>query len=126
IGYAYGVKGLFGVGSLVPMSLPSAIAFLILALGMLWAHPDRGLMASVTSDSSGGVLARRLIPACVIVPAVFGWLRLLGERAGLYTVEIGVSLNTIANIIFFVVLVWWTVGLLHRADAERQKTEKAL
>ncbi|HYO08535.1 MAG TPA: PAS domain S-box protein [Tepidisphaeraceae bacterium] len=126
IGYGYGVKALFGVASFVPMALHTAATFLLLSLALLASHPDRGLMAAVNSDSAGGVLARRLLPACVLVPAILGWFRLMGERIGLYGAELGVSLYAAAMILFFVVLVWWTMGLLHRADADRRLADLAL
>ena len=59
------------------MALNTAIAFAILSVGILCARPDRGLMAVVSSTGAGGVMARRLLPAAILIPAVVG----LGELA---------------------------------------------
>src|SRR5262249_39473886 len=75
LGYVYGVGELYGVARYIPMALPTALAFLVLSVGTLCARPDAGLMRVVTSDEAGGVLARRLLPAAIFIPAGLGWLR---------------------------------------------------
>jgi PAS domain S-box-containing protein len=126
IGYAYGVQYLYGIASYIPMALNTALAFCLLNLGILCARPDRGLMAIVTSQSAGGVMVRRLLPAALGIPALLGWLRVVGERAGLYESAFGVALLVVLDIVAFAVLIWWTAGSLDRADRERRRAEGAL
>lgn len=64
-----------------------------------------------------------LFPWMVLILFVLGWLRLEGERREFYGAELGVTLYTIANIILFGTLIWWNAKSLHRADAERKRTE---
>src|SRR5207249_3862367 len=94
------------------MGLPSAAGFVVLCLGLVLAQPNRGPMAVLTSENAGGVLARRLLPAALAIPAVLGWLRLLGEQSGLYDREFGVSLSVVSSIGLFGVLLWWSAGRL--------------
>ena len=54
---------------------------MVLAIGVLCARPAHGIMAVVSSDSSGGTMIRRLLPAVIIVPALLGGLRLAGQQA---------------------------------------------
>src|SRR6266404_3157820 len=62
IGYAFGVQALSqGMVFYSRMALHTAAAFVVLCLGLLCARPDAGLMATVTSEVAGGVLARRLL-----------------------------------------------------------------
>jgi PAS domain S-box-containing protein len=124
IGYAYGAKSFYGVASFIPMALHTALTFLVLSVGILCARVDRGLMALITSDSVGGVTARRLLPAAIFVPVVLGWLRLEGERAWLYGTELGVSLMALGSIIVLTALVGWNAHLLHRTDTERKRAEE--
>jgi signal transduction histidine kinase len=126
VGYLYGVRKLTGFAAYIPMALNTATAFLMLAAGLFLARPDRGLMAIVTSDTMGGVLVQRLLPAIILIPALLGWLRLAGQRAGLYPTELGVALTVVGNIVFFLVLLWWNVGLLGRMDTERKGAHEAL
>ncbi len=126
IGYLYGVGKLTGFAAYIPMALNTATAFLMLSSGLFLARPDRGLMAVVTSATLGGVLVRRLVPATILIPALLGWLRLAGQRAGLYPTELGVALTVVGNIVFFLVLLWWNAGLLGRMDTERKGAHEAL
>jgi len=49
LGYVYAVGELYGIGSYIPMALPTAIAFLALGVATLCARPDGGLMAAPRS-----------------------------------------------------------------------------
>ena len=126
IGYLYGVTYLYGLASYIPMALHTTLTFLILSAGVLCARPERGLMAIVTSRNMGGVVARRLLPAALLVPAVLGWLRLRGQQAGLYGTELGTSLITVANMAVFAALVLWSARLLYRIDSERKRAEEEM
>lgn len=126
VGYAYGTAALFVVGSFIPMALHTAITFAVLLLGILYARPEWGLMAVVTSESIGGVTARRLLPAAVCIPVVIGWLRLAGERAGFYDTATGVSLFAVSNVVVFAIVIGWTAGSLTRLDRKRRLAEEEL
>jgi PAS domain S-box-containing protein len=126
IGYAYGVKSLYGVSSYIPMALHTALTFIALLAGLLCARPDRGLIAIVVSNRVGGVIARRLLPAAIFVPVVLGWLRLKGQQVGLYGTELGVALMVVSSIAIFAVLVMWSARLLNRTDIEREQAEEEL
>ena len=90
---------------------------------MLYAHPDFGVMAPLTSPSIGGVMARRMIPAMVILPVILAWLRLQGQYLGFYDLEFGLALFVAANIIVISCLVWRTSALLNRLDEENRSTD---
>ena len=122
-GYVYGVANLYGNTSYIPIS---SLTFLIFSAGVLCARPERGLMAVVTSRNVGGVVARRLLPATILVPLVLGWFRLRGQQAGLYGTELGVSLITVANMFVIAALVWWSARLLYKIDGERKVAEEEM
>lgn len=120
---------LFGGTPLLPfasMAIHTAPAFLLLAAGLLCLRPERGLIALLLSDSAGGLAARRLLPAVLIVPVVAGALRLQGQRAGWYGTEAGVSLSALANALLVGAVVWFTAAALHRIDLRRRRAESAL
>ena len=122
-GYVYGVANLYGNTSYIPIA---AMTFVVLSAGVLCARPERGLMAVVTSRNMGGVVARRLLPAAILVPLVLGWFRLRGQQVGLYGTELGVSLFTVANMFVVAALVWWSARLLYRIDGERKLAEEEM
>ncbi len=126
LGYVYAVGELYGIGSYIPMALPTAIAFLALGVAILCARPDGGLMAAITSDHMGGRLARRVLPAAAAIPAVLSGLWLLGHRTGLFSAEVGLALLAVANILIFAAVIAVASRSLNRADRRRETGERRL
>ncbi len=110
----------------VPMGLNTAITFLLLSFGCLAARPKRGLMKLIASESTGGTIARRLLPASILIPIILGGLRLLGEQSGIFGTEFAISLFAVLNAVIVAGLIWWTASLLYRGDEQRKKSEAAL
>jgi hypothetical protein len=125
-GYLYEARHLYGIAAFIPMAANTACAFLLISLGGIFTRPDCGLCQLLLSPSPGGVMARRLFPVAVAVPVLLGWLRLEGQRAGLYGLESGVALTTLATVAILVGLVWMTGRSLDAADRERHRAEAAL
>lgn len=120
-GYAYSVPGLYRIGGHAYMAPHSALSFLALALGILYAVPDRGLMGLVTSPGPGGTALRRLLPTLCVLALLFGWLRLEGERSGLLNPVSGLALMVTAMIVGFA---WLTVAVartLNLSDVEQRE-----
>lgn len=126
IGYGYRVMPLYSIGSRIPMPLNSDIALAIFSLAALAARPDRGVMLAITSDTTGGAMARRLMPAAVLIPLVLGALRYSTERHGYFGIEAGISLFAFANIVLFTLVIWWNARLLYFAEVERLKAMEKL
>ena len=125
IGYVFGAASLYGVGSYIPMALHTALTFIVVSLGLLCARPNRGLVEIFANAGTGGVVARRLLPAIIVVPTVLGWLRLEGQRAGLYDTAFGAALLVVSSISIFAVMVWWIARAIRRIDDERQLGKEA-
>lgn len=123
LGYVYGTEKFYSIAEFTKMSPYTAFLFFLICMAVLFLRPDRGFMRIFTADSIGGTLARWLIPVAFVVPFVIGWLRILGERAGLYDTATGVSLSVVANISLFVPIFLLFARSLHSADAVRRKAE---
>jgi signal transduction histidine kinase/ActR/RegA family two-component response regulator len=108
------------------MAFHTAVLLLVLSAGIPCTRADEGLISLLLSDSAGGLIARRLVPAAILAPVVLGWLRLEGQRAGWFDTEAGVSLFAVSNIIVFGALIWATADSLHRADIERRTAQRRL
>ncbi len=119
LGYVFGVKGMYSLSQTSGMALPTAIALLILGVGILVAVRDRGVAALLMDEGAAGVLTRRLLPAALFAPVVLGIIRLAGESAGIYESEFGASLFAVSTILIFVVLVLWSARVLRNTDKER-------
>ena len=108
------------------MALHTAAGFFALCVAMLCVRPELGFMEVVNADHAGGAATRRLLPIVVVVPLVIGWLRLKGQRAGLYESATGTLLFTCAVVVSLAVLVWWDGRAFGRADTERRRAEEEL
>lgn len=126
IGYAYHVLPLYSFGSRMPMALNSAIGFELFSAAALASRPASGLMRPITSDTTGGAMARRLLPAAILIPLILGALRFTNERHGFVELESSISLFAFANIVIFAALIWWNAKLLFRAEEERSKAMEQL
>jgi len=125
LGYVYGAS-LPGITDQTRMPLHAAIGFLLLSTGVLWAQPNRGLMSVFVSDSAGGEMARRLLPAAVLIPAILGGSRLWMRQAGLlHDVETEVAALMVVTMFVFGVLIWFNAQWLYRADMKRKRVEEA-
>ena len=126
IGYAYSVNFSYGIAHSAAMAPQTAVAFVVLCVGMLAANPDRGLAGIVCSDRIGSAAARRLLPIVIGLPPVLGWLRLTGQQYGLFETEYGAALLVTSAIALSTAGVVWAVWTLNRRDDERQRVQKAL
>jgi signal transduction histidine kinase/DNA-binding response OmpR family regulator len=126
LGYVYGVGELYSVARYIPMALPTALGFLALSLGTLCARPDQGWMRVMTSDEAGGVLARRLLPAAIFIPAGLGWMRHVAERAGFMGTAVSLASVVVLTILSFTILIWVTARRLNRAERQRKAGERRL
>ncbi len=120
IGYAYSSVSLIGIKSYIPMALNTAFCFAVLCLGILCARPTDGLMSAISDCGAGGVMARRLLPSAILIPALVGWLRWWGEQQGWFGQVMGLSLFVLTNIVVFSTMIWWSAVSLNSSDAKLQ------
>ena len=107
IGYLYGADELYGTARYTGIAWPTAVALLALGLGVLCARPQDGLMAAVTADDPGGRTIRLLLLPMILLPLTLGWLRLAGERYGLYEAALGTAMMMLIFIVIFSALVYY-------------------
>ncbi len=93
---------------------------------MLACQANRGLFVAITGTNVGGTMARRLLPAAILVPVVIGWLRIEAEHAGFFGSDIGVALYTILNMLVLSAIVAGNAVMLFRIDAARAKADAQL
>ncbi|HKC13667.1 MAG TPA: ATP-binding protein, partial [Vicinamibacteria bacterium] len=125
IGYIYGVQSLYRISGYSSMAVHTALTLLLLSFGLLAYPPHRGVVAIIASDGPGGRAARRLIPLATAIPFLLGWLRLEGERAGLYETSFGLALMVLGLIAIFSGVILWNARSLDRVEGERRLAEGA-
>jgi PAS domain S-box-containing protein len=124
IGYVFSALPLVGFTHFIPMALNTALALALLSVAILCACPDRGVMAVVTSAGAGGVMARRLLPAVLVVPPLAGWVLWVCQQEGVLNQVMGLSLLVLAIIVVFTALVWWSAASLNVVESERRRASE--
>jgi two-component system cell cycle sensor histidine kinase/response regulator CckA len=123
MGYAYGIDSLYRITPYSSMALHTAATFVLLSAGTMLLRPNTQLVLILSSNSSAGILARRLLPAALVLPLCFGWLRLRGQHAGFYDMRFGMALFTLMNVSVFTALIYGTATLVYRIESERLRAE---
>lgn len=126
IGYAYGTKPFYGIGQFIPMALHTALTFLMLGLGLLFARPGRPIVATLFDNGMSGMMVRRLLPAVIALPVLLGWFRLEGQKLQLYDNELGAALVVVAQILLLGTIVWWNSRVILGLDKQRKEAEAKL
>ncbi len=126
VGYGAASPNVYMAGRYGAMSVEAAVMIAFLGFAVLCAHPNRGLMAVLSSSNAGGVVARRLLPLG------FGFLPLLvliswiARILGLGSFQFGGFIVLVLVILVFAVPILWTSMLLYRTDNKRMEAEKEL
>ena len=123
VGYAYHVEALYQVGAITSMALHTAVLLFVASTALLVLHPNEGFLAVLTRRGPGSYIFRRQLAPLILLPLVLGWLKLWGERRGLYPTEIGTLLFGVSLVLLFLVMSWKNAVSLNRADEERRRAE---
>jgi len=126
IGYLYGVSLLYTVPTATAIALQTSTFILAVSIGLLIALPERAPMRLLDDSTPAGALARRMLPAVVLVPVGLGLVRLFGQQAGFFDLAVGTALRTIAEIAALSALLWWAANTIGRQTEARHEAEKQL
>jgi PAS domain S-box-containing protein len=121
LGYLYGAGPLLSLGSATQVSLPASVAMVVIAAAIVTSRQDHGLMGLWRDSGIAGQVFRRFLPAAVLIVPVGAWLRLVGERAGLYDESVGLSIMVAFEALVLVVVGAWTTASVQRLEHQRQE-----
>lgn len=125
VGHLYGASALYAIAQFTGIAWPTAFSLLILAIGVLCARPDEGIMAHVmAADDPGGAIIRALLGPIVAVPVVLGWVRLVSERLGWVDAPMGTSLIMLIFIVTFSLLLLFTSRHVSLSSAALRESER--
>lgn len=115
IRFAYDYVWVSSVGFTRALSFPCALALLALSISLFLARLEHGPASIFASPTLGGVVARRLLPICLLTPL----LGLIGKLEGSQSTTL---LIMILLVTFGLPLLIWTVAsALGRAEEEKDR-----
>lgn len=117
-GYIFEERMLYGFLRYSSMSFPAALSLFFLSSGTVIASGVRGVKV-VESSNAGGYMARRLIPAVIIIPMVYGWVRLKGRQLQIFDVEFDLSVFIFVLVTVLLIVILFYARQLNNIDAER-------
>jgi diguanylate cyclase (GGDEF)-like protein/PAS domain S-box-containing protein len=123
VGWAYDLDYLHGVSGTSGTGLHTLIALIVVAVGIVLLRPDRGIASMFRGEDPGARMARRLLPAVVLLPILIGVLRLEAGKLLGFDVEVGASIITLLTIAAFLALILVTSRRLREADLERDRAD---
>ena len=126
VGYIYAAGPLYQFPRLSPMAIHTAFTFLLIAAAVLLSRPNTGFVSTFLNKNLGGVIFRKLLPFVIGVPVITGFLRLQGQKIGLFNQEFGSALAIIFIVSVFSFLMWWLAKSLNHTDQERKTAERNL
>ncbi len=125
-GYIYNAKSVYGFFSYSEAAVHTAILLFMMSVAIFLARPRAGMAGDLTGRFMGSEMARRILPAVLVLPVFLGWIRVLGQRAGLFGTELGLALNTTVNIATLSILLWFNARKLNKAEETLEAVREAV
>ena len=122
--YFYGIE-IEPIAQYFTIALHTVVAFLSICAALLLAQPERGFVATLLDNSPGAIVARRMLPAFLVV-ILLGWIRTLMRNANWFSPGFATAFFVVAVLVLLAVLIWLTALSLNRTDRERHVAELAL
>jgi len=126
LGYIYAAEQLYSTSRYNSMALSTAALFGVCALGIQAANTNSKSVRLLLSDTFGGAMARRLLPAVIVVPTIIGWLRVVGQDRGFYDTGFGAALTILTLVALMSVIVYLYSSTIHDVDIRRKRAEHDL
>ena len=126
IGYAYDVEALYAVSSVSGMGRTTALAFLLLFAAGLLARPANGWMKYFTGEDSGGIAARFLLPAIIVIPFALAGLMLYADRLFAIGAGFGFAIVAVTTTAALAMMVCLVSAWLSRAEAALKQLNEIL
>ena len=126
LGHIYDITSLYAMSPYSMVAVPTALAFILIAIAIGCARPRWGFTAALATDSSAGAALRTLLPPALVVPPIVGTLVLAAQRHGMLGSGEGVWLLVVATVIACVTFALATAASVQRSDTRRRAAETRL
>ena len=126
IGHAYGVRALYSLEIQNYMALTTAIAFLLMGTGILFAVAPGGWMGVVLRDDAAGLITRRIFLFGFTVVPLIGWVAVYTEKRDTLSSAFGTSMLVVTVLVIITSTVFRSAREIRRLERERRVAEDQL
>jgi diguanylate cyclase (GGDEF)-like protein len=124
-GYINGAMATYRIFSYTQAAVYTALVLFVISVAVFFARPKVGIAGDLTGTFSGSAIARRFLPTVIIVPLLAAWIRIRGQRAGLFGTELGLALNVTMTVVALSLLVWLNARKLNKTEESLEEVRKA-
>lgn len=121
--YAYGVRDFTPDALRTAATFPTALGSFVLALAVLHARPTEGLIRVFTADTTGGMIARWLTPASLLLPILLGSV-FVQDRFNFGQQRLGIVFIVVGNGFLSMALVWTLASSLDRHERAKDDAQE--
>ena len=125
VGYAFRADALFTLPKVTGIALQTAIAIFALSIGVIALHSRDWPMTFIFGSDAGARMFRTVFPLTIVVAILAGYLRVLGQEAGLYDLRFGTALRTLIEIVAFALILLWAARSLATQEQEAAQLRSA-
>ena len=119
LGYLYAVPTMHAVGPFSVPALHTAVALALLSTAALLSARESSLGWMLYGADAGARTLRVVLPWTVLALPAFGYVRLLGQRAGWFDTNFGVALVVSTAVSVLTMVMWRAARMLAKVDADR-------
>ncbi len=126
LGYLFGVTALYAISGFTTVAVYAAATMLVLSAGILCARADGGWFGEIASRTEAARARRPMLGIALVLIPLVGWLRLEGERRGLFGPEMGVAIMVVASMLAIILLVMWSTAKANVVEARLRRYSERL
>jgi PAS domain S-box-containing protein len=115
-GHLYGLDALLAVSPLTVVPHAGLAGLLAVALGLVLARPEVGVMTLVVDPTAGGASVRRLLPVTIVIVLLLGAFRVWSESEGYVSGALGTAIFAVATVFLIGGLIVWNALRLREAE----------
>jgi diguanylate cyclase (GGDEF)-like protein len=124
-GYINGAVAVYGIFSYTQIAVYTALILFMMSAAIFFARPRVGIAGDLTGKFLGSAMARRFLPAVIVVPILGAWIRVEGQRAGLFGVELGTAWSVTTSVVALSLLVWLNARKLNETEESLEEVREA-
>jgi len=119
--HLYGSSSSYLLDMMAQMAFMTSIAHICLSIGILCLCPDHSYIGRITTENSGGYMARHLLPFALLAVFLMDLLIISGERFNIYSPSFGNVFGVILALSFLTTVIVWGAKMLNKMDRQRQE-----
>lgn len=117
VSYAFDSASLLGTSTVTRMAANTAVIVFSLSVATFFSQ-RRAFAGAVLSEAIGGLMARRLLPLCLLAPPLMGGLVVAGMNVGLLNPKLALSSMAVASVVVIMPIIIGLSWLMNRMGSD--------